>query len=151
LWEVEDIPDGDRLFLRVHANDVRASGGKLHPGVFREQRGSMSVDWEKYSTAEESRNRARHPERVGILALIAGYVRSIEGLTVLHEPDEERRNRAHSGVHGIFDPNCLHSLTNGCWSLRFKSFLRSFYSGKNSSGPLQHPFQREPWKRLFGF
>jgi hypothetical protein len=104
LWEVEDIPDGDRLFLRVHANDVRASGGKLHPGVFREQRGSMSVDWEKYSTAEESRNRARHPERVGILALIAGYVRSIEGLTVLHEPDEERRNRAHSGVHGIFDP-----------------------------------------------
>lgn len=104
MWEVEDIPDEDRLFLRVHVNDVRASGGKPHPGVFRERQGSMSVDWGKYSTAEESRNRARHPERVGILALIAGSVRSIEGLTVLHEPDEERNNRAHSGVHGIFDP-----------------------------------------------
>ena len=91
--------------MRVHVNDVRASGGKLHPGVFREQGESMSVDWEKYSTAEESRNRARYPERVGILALITGGVRSIEDLTVLHDPDEERDNRAHSGVHGILDPN----------------------------------------------
>jgi hypothetical protein len=103
LWPVENIPDEDRLFLRVHVNDVRASGGKLHPGVFREQQGAMSVDWEEYSTAEESRNRAGHPERVGILALVAGGVRSVDELTVLHEPDEERRNRAHSGVHGITD------------------------------------------------
>jgi hypothetical protein len=105
VWQVEHIPNEDRIFLRVHVNDVKASEGKLHPGVFREQRGSLSVDWEKYSTSEESRNRARNPAKVGIVALVTGGVRSIDDLAVLHEPDEGRNNRAHSAVHGIFDAN----------------------------------------------
>jgi hypothetical protein len=103
VWEIEEIPDGHRLFLRVHVNEVKSTGGNLHPGVFREQEGSMSVDWEKYSTAQQSRQRAKNPQKVGIVGLIAGVVRSIENLKVLHEPDEDRQNRAHSAVYGISD------------------------------------------------
>jgi hypothetical protein len=104
-WPVEDIPDEDRLFLRVHREQVRPTGGKLHPGVFREHGDSMSVDWERYSRPEESRNRATHPEHVGIVQLVAGGVRTIDGLSVLHAPDRARNNRAHSGVFGITNLN----------------------------------------------
>jgi hypothetical protein len=102
LWGTEDIPNDANLFLRVHVNQV--PDGKLHPGIFREKEGSMSVDWEKYSTAQESRSRAKKPERNGIVALNAGGVRSVDELQVKHEPDEERKNRAHSSVHGLYDP-----------------------------------------------
>jgi hypothetical protein len=109
VWEIEEIPNDHRLFLRVHVNEVKSTGGNLHPGVFREQEGSMSVDWEKYSTAEQSRNRAKNPQKVGIVALIAGVVRSIENLKVLHEPaeDQDRKNRAHSAVYGITDASAV--------------------------------------------
>lgn len=59
----------------------------------------MSVDWEKYSTAEEARLRAKEPEKNGIVALIAGRVRAIDNLIVEHEPILS--NRAHSGIHGL--------------------------------------------------
>jgi hypothetical protein len=102
VWEVEEIPDSANLFLRVHVDLV--PDGDLHPGIFREHHGAMSVDWDKYSTAEASRARAKHPERNGIVALVAGGVRTIDDLQVRHEPDERRENRAHSNVHGIDDP-----------------------------------------------
>ena len=34
VWEVEEIPNPARLFLRVHEGLVR--DGQLHPGIFRE-------------------------------------------------------------------------------------------------------------------
>ena len=98
-WPVEEIPDEDFLYYRVHRNYVVTTGGKLHPGVFIEREGSMSVDWAKYSTAEQARLRAKTPDRNGVLALIAGDVREIEELQVRHEP--RPANRAHSGVVGI--------------------------------------------------
>lgn len=63
----------------------------------------MSTDWEKYSTPEEARQRAAEPAWNGIVALIAGVVRSIEDLVVLHSPDWERSppNRAHTDVMGM--------------------------------------------------
>ncbi len=98
-WPAEEIPDPDRLFLRVHSGLV--PDGILHPNVFREQHGSMSVDWERYSTPEESRRRAIQPAQNGIIALFAEIVRSIEPLEVRHEPDWVRNNRAHSAIYGM--------------------------------------------------
>ena len=53
-WPVEDIPDGDKLFMRVHRN--WCPGGDLSPGVFRDHGGGMSTDWERYSTPQEARD-----------------------------------------------------------------------------------------------
>jgi hypothetical protein len=78
---------------------------QIHPGVFRETEGGMSVDWEKYSTAQETRDRARNPDQNGVIALVAVDVRGIEALSVEHEPI--RSNRAHSGIHGLTRPGSL--------------------------------------------
>jgi hypothetical protein len=103
-WEVEPIPDADKLYLRVHSDHLQA--GELHPGVFR-QRGArgMSVDWQKYATPEESiaRSGASDKTKVGIVALVVGIVRTIPGLDARHDPDVERRNRAHSLVTGMIE------------------------------------------------
>lgn len=98
-WAVEDIPDPDRLFYRVHRNSL-GTNGEIVPGVFREREGSISTDWEKYSTADEARQRARVPAANGIVSLFAGEVRRLD-LLVRHEPDEARHNRAHAGIHGL--------------------------------------------------
>ena len=100
-WPIEQIPGKAKLFLRVHCRLVPHG---LHPGIFREQGNSMSVDWGKYSTPEESRRRATSPAENGIVVLIADGVRAIEDLQVTHDPDSIRNNRAHSGVRGISDP-----------------------------------------------
>jgi hypothetical protein len=76
-----------------------SSDRQLHPGVFRENEGAISLDWSKYATANQTRYRAFRPENNGIIALVAGQVRSISGLSVDHEP--LKLNRAHSGIHGL--------------------------------------------------
>jgi hypothetical protein len=58
---IEEIPNQDRLLLRVHVSLV--PNRKLHPGVFREHGNAISVDWEKYSTPEETRQRGRVPDQ----------------------------------------------------------------------------------------
>jgi hypothetical protein len=78
--------------------------GQLHPGIFREHAAppvppAISVDWERYSTAEQTRSRARNPEKNGVVAFVARDVRAIPGMEVMHEP--LRDNRAHSGIHGM--------------------------------------------------
>lgn len=98
-WPQETIPNEDRLFLRVHKNLL--ADGQLVPGVFREQHGAMSTDWERFSTAQESRARAARPAGNGIVALVAGGVRSVPNLRVLHEPDEIHQNRAHTNIYGL--------------------------------------------------
>lgn len=100
-WESEQIPDPAELYMRVHTGQL--PDGVLHPGVFKEQGDYLSVDWEKYSTKEESRRRAKEPGKIGIVTLIAGTVRAIEDLRVEHEPIP--LNRAHSGIKGITIPD----------------------------------------------
>jgi hypothetical protein len=99
-WNVEPIPNEDRLFYRVNAKLLK-DRLTLHSGVFREQHGSISTDWEKYSTPDETRNRAAVPDDNGVVALVVGAVRAFEGLSVLHSPDEQRQNRAHSDILGL--------------------------------------------------
>ena len=102
---VERIPDPDRIFMRVPLQWLRPPARQLHPGVFKETEGAMSVDWERYSTAQETRDRARNPTQNGVIALVTGNVRGIEGLSVEHEPI--RSNRAHTGIHGLTQPGSL--------------------------------------------
>jgi hypothetical protein len=89
--------------MRVHVKSLTER--QLHPGIFRERQGAMSVDWERYSSAEDTRGRALSPDENGVIALVTGDVRRIEGLSVEHEP--LRSNRAHSGIHGLTLPGSL--------------------------------------------
>lgn len=97
-WPSEEILDADDTYYRVHQNIV--PNGELRPAIFREQEGSMSVDWGKYSTPEETRARGRsEASAYGVVTLVAGEIRSIEGMEVDHSPTRE--NRAHSEVYGM--------------------------------------------------
>jgi hypothetical protein len=96
-WPKEYIPDADHVFFRAHKN--LSPTRQIGPNVFREHGGGMSVDWERYSSAEECRNRARSPNDNAVLRLNVGAMRKIEGLTVEHEPKQD--NRAHSNVSGL--------------------------------------------------
>jgi len=60
----------------------------------------MSTDWSKYSTPLESRGRSRTPEQNAIVSLPVGGTRGIP-LDVIHSPDIETRNRAHTDVIGV--------------------------------------------------
>jgi hypothetical protein len=102
---IELILNPDRVFMRVPVQWLRLPAHQLHEGVFRETEGAMSVDWERYSSAQETRDRARNPRQNGVIALVTGDVRGIEGLSVEHEPI--RSNRAHSGIHGMTHPGSL--------------------------------------------
>lgn len=96
-WDAEEIPDEDLLFYRIHSAQLRK--GKLHPGVFRERHGGMSVDWSKYSSAQQTRARATSdPADNGVVSFLAGIPREA-GLDVTHTPSPE--NRAHTDVSGI--------------------------------------------------
>lgn len=97
-WPQEAIPDADTLLMRVHRNNF--PDGQLAPGVFRDIEGSMSTDWIKYSTAEQTRQRARTPAANGVLRLPVGGVRADASPRVEHTPDIARGNRAHADVTG---------------------------------------------------
>ena len=95
MWDVEEIPDKDRLFYRIHKSFFR--GGKLLPGVFREIGDGMSADWEKYATPTESVCRAKVPTDNGIASFEARDIRNMN-LEVIHKPS--KKNRSHSIVKG---------------------------------------------------
>jgi hypothetical protein len=97
VWPVEQIPNEHFLFFRVHRNYMQF-GEDIPFGVFRDQEGGMSTDWDKYSTAEQSQKRAKVPEDNGVLRLNVGGVREITPLSVEHGP--EPLNRAHTEVLG---------------------------------------------------
>jgi len=104
-WPVEDIPDEDALFYRVPVGSLNPTDPQVHPGVFRENKGSMSVDWARYSTASETRARTGHAARFAIIKLVTGRVREIDGVSVQHSPVQEEPgqpdNRAHTDVFGM--------------------------------------------------
>ncbi len=94
VWATEKIPDFDSVFMRAHETYFR--DGELMPGVFTAKDGGMSVDWDKYSSKEETRKRAKNPAKNAVLSLSVGGVREIKGLDVEHRP--EPKNRAHSEI-----------------------------------------------------
>lgn len=100
-WQAEHIPDDADVFMRAHSMFFRRR--VLQPGVFRPHGGSMSVDWDKYSSPEETRRRAANPQENAVISLSVDGIRHIGSLDVEHTPDRnpESMNRAHSDVIGI--------------------------------------------------
>ncbi len=98
-WESESIPDESVLYMRVHRAMLNANGEPVL-GAFKDHGGAMSTDWEKYSTPEQTRQRARVPEDNAVISLVVGQVRGIDGLSVEHTPDSAINNRAHVDVYG---------------------------------------------------
>jgi hypothetical protein len=95
-FAVETIPDADSVLMRAHRDHF--SGGELRPRVFRAQGGGMSVDWNKYSTPEATRQRAKkNPENNAVIRMGVGGIRSIDNLDVKHSPEVD--NQAHSDVN----------------------------------------------------
>lgn len=101
-WPVEPIPDGDRLFYAIHKMWLRKDGTRVAPECFEnrpdERTGAMSTDWERYSTAEEARQRRRVPSDNAIGMFVAGQLRAIPDQTVMHSPLPD--NRAHTDIGG---------------------------------------------------
>ena len=94
-FPTETIPDADALFMRAHR--MHFCGDVLKPGVFRNQQGSMSVNWNKYASAQATKQQAtKNPDMNAVISLIAGGIRKIDKLDVQHTPDPD--NRAHSEV-----------------------------------------------------
>jgi hypothetical protein len=102
-WPVEEIPDEDIVYFRVHRDYFR--NGELNPKAFRPQGISMSVDWMRYSTPDQTRRRAKMPAENGIVSIKVHVARTVPGLSVIHEPESvpecERDNRAHTGIRGM--------------------------------------------------
>lgn len=101
MYKIEEIPDTDKLFYRIHPNWV--VDGEIIPGAFREVGDGMSTAWSKYSTPTQLQKRAS--SLVNIISLEVRPVRSIGGLEVIHAPlynqIEQIDDQAHSLVKGI--------------------------------------------------
>ena len=105
-WEAEEIPDEDFLFMRVHEKFLDNEGEPI-PKAFRNHpagTGGMSVDWQEYSTPEETRARARQPAVNVVIELLTGAVRKIPNQSVVHTPDIKNNNRAHTDIFGDKKP-----------------------------------------------
>ncbi len=101
-WQPEQIPDPNRLFMRIHET-FRKPDGTPAPGAFRNHGEGMSTDWQKYATPQETRRRAKQPEHNAVVTLHVGSVRQLPEQQVEHTPDVERDNRAHTDVYGKKD------------------------------------------------
>ena len=106
MWDSEPIPGEATLLKRVHRHDIDDTG-KPKPGAFRNtpsREDGMSTDWAFYSTASETRRRARVPADNMVISLNVDKVRAIIGQTVQHtpvQPDEQQQgNRSHTDVFG---------------------------------------------------
>jgi hypothetical protein len=110
-WKSEPIPENSLLFMRVHRAYIDEKGAPT-PGAFRNlptPESGMSTDWCKYSSAEETRQRARSPAENGVIALPVESVRQIPGQTVEHTPQQRppeplKPNRAHTDIWGPKSP-----------------------------------------------
>lgn len=97
-WPIEEIPDADSVFMRAHRNNFR--DGELLPGVFRVHNTGMSVNWDKYASAEETKQQAsKNPEHNAVISMPVMSIRGIDDLRVEHTPKPS--NQAHSDVLGL--------------------------------------------------
>ncbi len=111
MLPVEQIPDADFVYMRAHRNLIPK--GVITSGVFREQDGSMSVDWDRYSSHQATRLMARkNPEANAVLKLSVGGIRRINSIVVEHAPIHD--NPAHTDV---FLPRSNEDLTEARYRL----------------------------------
>lgn len=91
-WPAEDIPDNDRLYRRIPPVWYNKEEDRVTSAAFKDL--NMSVNWEKYITAENAVR--KYPEH-RLSALIAKVPRS-KSLEVKHTPS--RLIRSHSSIIG---------------------------------------------------
>jgi hypothetical protein len=99
MWPVEEVPDNDRLFMRIHKNHLTNDDFLLM--VFRNRGRGMSTDWEKYATPDQTKGRAKEPQDNAVISMVAGDVRRVPRQSIEHDPQPE--NRAHTEVAGEKD------------------------------------------------
>lgn len=99
-WPVEDIPDADHLYMRVHRTWFKPSGD-ISLRAFANHGAGMSTDWSKYSTPEQTRDRGRTPPSNAVVRMNVGDIRAMPGQSVAHSPQDG--NRAHADVLGEKD------------------------------------------------
>jgi hypothetical protein len=106
VWREEEIPNESLLYMRAH-QVYKKTDGTLKPGVFKDQGDSMSTDWDRYSTPQETLDRARVPAQNAVISLNVGEVRAIDPLSVKHDlrdVDGQPVHRAHTSVFGEKTP-----------------------------------------------
>jgi hypothetical protein len=106
MWPAEEVPNRATLYQRVHRNNLDEQG-LPKPGAFRNsptKQDGMSTDWDRYSTPQQTRQRARQPSENIVIALPVGRVREIAGQRVEHTPVQPEAefagNQAHCDVFG---------------------------------------------------
>ena len=97
-WDTENIPDEDYTYRRINRVHVRTDDGTIRPGAFKPYGFGISVDWARYSTPQETRDRGGTPQDNAVGQLLSNAVRAIEDQTVNHSPLPA--NRAHSVIIG---------------------------------------------------
>ena len=96
-FAVEEIPDKANLFRKIHRTQYDEEKGAVSSAAFKQER--MSVNWEKYRTAEASADQ----NSAAVVALIGGECRELNQ-TIEHTPIEPEQdfgpNQAHAEVCG---------------------------------------------------
>ncbi len=101
-WPIEEIPDKDDLFMRVHRTWFKRDQ-TIGAGAFQNRGEGMSTDWSNYSTPEETRDRKGTPHDNAVVGMMVKLVRAVPGQRVKHTPNWKDRNRAHADVFGEKD------------------------------------------------
>jgi len=89
----------------MRAHQVHFRDGNLAPGVFRKRGRGMSVDWDKYSSPQETKSRAKQPSENAVVQMPVAGIRATFDLDIERTPEPE--NRSHSDVLGIPDDEGL--------------------------------------------
>lgn len=120
-FPTETIPNDARLLRRIPNWHYRNNG--IEPAAYS-LKGGMSCDWTKYSTPQQSIDRAKEQARkkgntvefAGVVCFICGRLRS-GGFDVQHRP---REYQAHCEVYGEDNPEnrIMISRASEGWSLK---------------------------------
>ncbi len=131
-YRTEDIPNEAAVFYRIHEQyidkDESDEKRKIKPSAFdpfpKPDGTEMSVDWSKYSSAQLLKDRARKPEKNGIVSFNVALVReNPTPLKVEHRPTyPDPDNRSHSIVFDVMpnsnDPEIRIKLRRICqWEI----------------------------------
>nr|WP_315396826.1 hypothetical protein [uncultured Sphingobacterium sp.] len=127
-FEVETIGADQKLFYRIHKNNTSVDKqGEIIilPVAFTPQPApnsvEMSVNWEKYASAESTRQLAfKNPENNGVVSFISCTIRTSPiSLKVLHDPT---KNQAHSLICDVStkdNPEIRMKLRDSCtWEIK---------------------------------
>lgn len=110
----EHIPDEENLYYRIHK--VFFKDNAIQPSAFTDKGNGMSMDWQKYSTPEESQIRSKVKADNGIVSFSASAIRSLN-LNLIHSPS--KTNRAHSEAIGKKEPQIRVELARmATWQIK---------------------------------